>query len=64
MTYHYFNQPDSACIMLDDLLNNHQEELGGNTLNIAVLLGMNLARTDHYAEAANLMQNLCNQLEV
>lgn len=63
MTYHYFNQPDSACIVLKNLLNNHQEELGDNTLNMTVLLGMNLARTDHYAEAADLMQELCNQLK-
>ena len=63
MTYHYFNQSDSACIVLGDLLNNHQEELGANTLNMAVLLGMNLARTDHYAEAAGLIQNLCDQLK-
>lgn len=45
MTYHYFNQPDSACIMSGDLLNNHQKELGGNTLNMAILLGMNPARS-------------------
>lgn len=63
MTYHYFNQSDSACIVLGDLLNNHQEELGSNTLNMAVLMGMNLARTDHYAEAADLMQDLCSQLK-
>ncbi len=63
MTYHYFNQPDSAYIVLSDLLNNHQEELGDNTLNMTVLLGINLARTDHYAEAAALMQDLCNQLK-
>ncbi len=64
MTYHYFNQSDSACVVLNDLLNNHQEELGGNTLSMAVLLGMNLARTDRYAEAAGLIQNLCDQLKV
>lgn len=63
MTYHYFNKSDSACIVLDDLLNNHQEELGGNTLNMAVLWGMNLARTDKYAEAADLIQDLCTQLK-
>lgn len=63
MTYHYFNQSDSACIVLGDLLDNHQEELENNALNMAVLLGMNLARTDHYAEAADLIQNLCNQLK-
>lgn len=63
MTHHYFNRPDSACTVLGDLLNNHQEELGDNTLSMAVLMGMNLARTDRYAEAADLMQSLCGQLE-
>lgn len=62
MKYHYFNQRDSACIVLSDLLNNYQQELGSNTLNMAVLLGMNLARTNHYAEAADLMQSLYTQL--
>ena len=63
MTHHYFNRPDSACTVLGDLLNNHQEELGDNTLSMAVLMGINLARTDRYAEAADLMQSLCGQLE-
>ena len=35
MTHHYFNRPDSACTVLGDLLNNHQEELGDNTLSMA-----------------------------
>ena len=63
ITHHYLNRPDSACIALGDLLNNHQNELGGNTLSMAVLMGMNLARADHYAEAADLMQDLYNQLK-
>lgn len=63
MTYHYFNHPDSACVVLNDLLNNYQEGLGDNTLNMAVLLGMNLARTNQYAEAADLLQNLYGQLK-
>lgn len=44
MTYHYFNQSDSACTVLGDLLNNHQAELGGNVVAMATLFGMNLAR--------------------
>lgn len=63
MTCHYFNRPDSACMLLGDLLNNHQEALGNNTLSMAVLMGMNLARTDHYTEAAALMHDLCDQME-
>lgn len=62
ITHHYFNRPDSACMLIADLLNNHQQELGDNTLSMAILLGINLARTDRYAEAASLMQDLCNQL--
>ena len=63
ITYHYFNKPDSACYVLSDLLNNHQEELGGSTLSMATLMGMNLARTDRYAEAASLLQNLYGQMK-
>ena len=63
MTYHYFNKPDSVCSVLSDLLNNHQEELGSSTLSMATLMGMNLARTDHYAEAASLLQNLYGQMK-
>lgn len=62
MTHHYFNRSDSACMVLSDLLNNHQQELGSNSLSMAILLGINLARTDRYAEAASLMQDLCDQL--
>lgn len=62
MTHHYFNRPDSACTVLTDLLTNHQQELGGNTLSMAILMGMNLAHTDRYAEAADLMQSLYDQL--
>ncbi len=62
MTHHYFNRPDSACMVLSDLLNNHQQELGNNSLSMAILLGINLARTDRYAEAASLLQDLCDQL--
>lgn len=62
MTHHHFNRPDSACAVFGDLLNNHQAELAGNTLNIAVLTGMNLARADHYTEASYLVSDICRQL--
>ena len=64
MTHHYFNRPDSACIELKNLLENHQQDLGGNTMNMVILLGMNMARTENYTEAAGLMKNLCDQLAV
>lgn len=63
ITHHYFNRPDSACIVLGDLLNNHQKELGDNTFSMAMLMGMNLARTGRYTEAADLIQNLYDQLK-
>lgn len=63
ITHHYFNRPDSACIVLGNLLNNHQKELGDNTFSMAMLMGMNLARTGRYTEAADLIQNLYDQLK-
>lgn len=62
MTHHYFNRSDSACIVFAELLNSYPQELGDMTLNISMLMAMNLARSDRYAEAAALMQSLCNQL--
>ena len=29
MTAHYFNRPDSACVAIGTVLNEHQEEIGG-----------------------------------
>lgn len=62
MTHHYFNRPDSACVVLYDLLSNHQQELGDYTMNMVLLYSANLARTGHYNDAADLLQNLYSQL--
>lgn len=62
MTHHYFNRPDSACVVLYDLLSNHQHELGDYTMNMVLLYSANLARTGHYNDAADLLQNLYSQL--
>lgn len=62
MTHHYFNRPDSACVVLYDLLSNHQQELGDYTMNMVLLYSANLARIGHYNDAADLLQNLYNQL--
>ncbi|WP_431441163.1 retropepsin-like aspartic protease [Bacteroides hominis] len=62
MTHHYFNRPDSACIVLAGLLNNHQQELGDQTMSMVILLSTDLARTGHYSDAAGLLQNLYDQL--
>lgn len=55
MTHYFFNRPDSACMVLTDLLGDH-------TLNMVVLLAVNLGRTEQYADAAGLIRNLCDQL--
>ena len=62
MTHHYFNRPDSACVVLYDLLSNHQQELGDYTINTVLLYSANLARTGHYNDAADLLENLYSQL--
>lgn len=62
MTHHYFNRPDSACVVLYDLLSNHQQGLGDYTMNMVLLYSANLARTGHYNDAADLLQNLYSQL--
>lgn len=63
MTHHYFNRPDSACIELKNLLENHQQDLGGNTMNMVILLGMNMARTENYTEAAGLRRTFATNLQ-
>lgn len=62
MTHYFFNRPDSACMVLTDLLGKHQQELGDHTLNMVVLLAVNLGRTEQYADAAGLIRNFCDQL--
>ena len=64
MTAHYFNRPDSACIAIGTVLNEHQEEIGGqNSVNMAALMATNLTRCTRYEEAAALMQSLAQQLQ-
>ena len=59
MTAHYFNRPDSACVAIGTVLNEHQEEIGGqNSVNMAALMATNLTRCGRYEEAAALMQSL------
>lgn len=64
MTAHYFNRPDSACVAIGTVLNEHQEEIGGqNSVNMAALMATNLTRCGRYEEAAALMQSLAQQLQ-
>ena len=58
------NRPDSACIAIGTVLNEHQEEIGGqNSVNMAALMATNLTRCTRYEEAAALMQSLAQQLQ-
>lgn len=64
MTAHYFNRPDSACTAIGTVLNEHQEEIGGqNSVHMAALMATNLTRCGRYEEAAALMQSLAQQLQ-
>lgn len=61
---HYFNQPESACKFITTLLQNFQQEIGGeNAVNMAYFLGSNLARQGLYKDAAELVQGLVDQLK-
>lgn len=63
LTDHYFNRPDSACVSLGRLLEDYGLEMGDNNkLSMVVLLGMNMARTGHYGEAADYLQSLADHL--
>ena len=64
MTAHYFNRPDSACVAIGTVLNEHQEEIGGqNSVHMVSLMATNLTRCGRYEEAAALMQSLAEQLQ-
>lgn len=64
LTFHHFNQPDSAIAHTRLLLQNYQDELGtANALNMAVLLSSDMARAGQYAQAADLMESLSRQVQ-
>lgn len=62
LAHHYFNRPDSAVAALNRLLGKYQAQMGGNTLSMAYLLGVDLARSEHYGAAADLLQSLVDQM--
>lgn len=61
---HYLNQPEAAIQSITTLLNQHQQEIGTeNALNMAFLIGVNLARQGKYKDAAEHIQGLRAQLK-
>lgn len=63
MAAHHFNRPVEACLALDKLLADHQQDIGvGNSVNMAYLMAKNVGRTGKYAEASELLRSLVSQL--
>lgn len=63
LTAHYFNRPSEACLYIDSLLQENQEELGTeSSLSMAFLMGRDLAYAGRYADAAAFMDDMTTQI--
>ena len=63
MLYLHFNQPQDAITAIKQLLSNHQEQISSSTtLNFAILLLQTMGETGRYAEAADGLKSLAEQL--
>lgn len=61
---HTFNRPDEAIGAIGELLKQHQAEMGSdNVINMVGCLAKNLAKLGRYEEAADMMENLYQQLK-
>lgn len=61
---HTFNRPDEAIGAIEELLKQHQAEMGSdNVINMVGCLAKNLAKSGRYKEAADMMENLYQQLK-
>ena len=58
-----FNHKEHALECLDDLLSNHQSELGTGEFNFIILRAQLLEEMGRYAEAADFLKNILEQLE-
>ena len=58
-----FNHKEHALECLDDLLSNHQSELGTGVFNFIILRAQLLEEMGRYAEAADFLKNILEQLE-
>lgn len=61
---HTFNRPDEAIGSIEELLKQHQAEMGSdNVINMVGCLAKNIAKLGRYKEAADMMENLYQQLK-
>ena len=58
-----FNHKEHALECLDDLLSNHQSEIGTGVFNFIILRAQLLEEMGRYAEAADFLKNILEQLE-
>ncbi len=57
-----FNQKESALLCLNELLSNYQSDLGAGVYNFIILRAQLLEEMGRYAEAADFMKNVLDQL--
>lgn len=59
----HFNRPQEAIVAITQLLNDHQEKIGSSTtLNFVILMLQTMGETGRYAEAADGLKSLAEQL--
>lgn len=58
-----FNQKERALECLNELLSNHQSDLGAGVFNFLILRAQLLEEMGRYAEAADFMKNVLDQLK-
>ena len=58
-----FNQKERALECLNELLSNHQSDLGTGVFNFIILRAQLLEEMGRYAEAADFMKNVLDQLK-
>ncbi len=58
----FFNKPQDAIASINELLQNHQESLGGQSVSMAILLAENQAEIGNYKEAAKIYNDILQQV--
>ncbi len=63
MIAHNFNQKEHTLECLNELLSNHQSDLGAGVFNFILLRAQLLEEMGRYAEAADFLKNVLDQLK-
>lgn len=61
--YHFYNQPDSACMLASDLIDNHMQDLGILLIDVMHGFASNLCKLGNYEEGAKVMNTLCQAIK-